>query len=85
MPFQSSFSLPPLGNRGELDVILFLRNKTCLFLRVKALWADSKTSSSIEWSFPSAQWGLWHDTAAVTCAGVDFVGVDAIYDFVAYK
>lgn len=45
-PFQSSFSLSPLGNRGELDV------KTRLFLRVKALWVNGKISSRTEWSSP---------------------------------
>lgn len=78
MPFQSSFSLPPLGNRGELDVILFLRNETRLFLGVKALWAEkSKISSSIETSSPLHNRDYGVIKSGVTYI-VDVVGVGAI-------
>ena len=67
-----------MDNRRELDVILFLRNKTSLFLRVKSLWPNSKISCSAEWS-PLHIWDygvvkLWCGKDAITPVVVDVVG-----------
>lgn len=48
--------------------------KPCLFLRVKALWADRQHRKE----FSSPQWGLWRDKAAITHTVVGIMGADAM-------
>lgn len=73
-------SKAPTEQRRGIRCHSFLRSKTRPFLRVKALWANSKIISGIVWSSPSPQWGLGWDKAAITHAAADVVGVDAIYN-----